>query len=104
MSTILENLTVLLVRIKIFDLPNEYSLAEMSRSLKRQVTSSTGLNVNWVKNSKTSRQKLGRILENLTVLLVRIKIFDLPNEYSLAEMGRSLKRQVTPSTGPPAVQ
>ena len=40
----------------------------------------------------------------LTVLLVRIYIFVLPNEYSFAEIGKSLKRLVTPSTDPSPLQ
>ena len=40
----------------------------------------------------------------LTVFDVLMKILVLPKAYSLAEIGRSLRRQVTPSTLPPPCQ
>ena len=41
---------------------------------------------------------------SLTVLLVRMYIFVLPKAYSLADIGKSLNRQVTPSTDPSPLQ
>lgn len=40
----------------------------------------------------------------LTVFDVRMYIFVLPNAYSLADIGRSRSRHVTPSTDPSPLQ
>ena len=66
-------------------------------------SSKTRRNISWKEIQWVSKLRI-YYLSWLTVFDVRMYIFVLPNAYSLADIGKSRSRHVTPSTDPSPLQ